>query len=312
MGVRLVRHQSTVSGGIIWGGIINGGGSGGGNGTYDHDKLYNRDLPNQHPIQAIEGLEDALDDIDVYIRKVEKEFNTSINNINIKIDDIPNIINNYMTNNSTTYIGAISARSIYQENHGFEIGDVVYYRHNKGYKKALAIDSYDINVVGIVIRVSDEDHFTYQYMGFVSTDMYDTNHGYTQGLPIYLSDTNAGKVTQTQPFISKTIGYPVENNGLIIAIERGIQYSDLEYQIGDFITSPSTFNIRSDGFIRVIENVAYKSTVALKLIKTVSATFKDSYMSVNASDGSLTFINTQELYTKNNVQSGAYLFIKAF
>lgn len=43
MGVRLVKY-----------GIING------TGTYNHDELLNRDLPDQHPISAITGLEDRL------------------------------------------------------------------------------------------------------------------------------------------------------------------------------------------------------------------------------------------------------------
>ena len=39
---------------------INTGGSGG---TKDHSKLTNRDLPNQHPIEAITGLREELDNI---------------------------------------------------------------------------------------------------------------------------------------------------------------------------------------------------------------------------------------------------------
>ena len=32
-------------------------------GTRDHNKLYNRDLPDQHPIEAITGLREALDNV---------------------------------------------------------------------------------------------------------------------------------------------------------------------------------------------------------------------------------------------------------
>lgn len=35
--------------------------------TKDHDKLRNRDLPDQHPISAITGLEQALQRADTYI-----------------------------------------------------------------------------------------------------------------------------------------------------------------------------------------------------------------------------------------------------
>lgn len=42
--------------------IADAGGSGGGDqGTIDHSKLINRDVPDQHPIQAITGLEDSLE-----------------------------------------------------------------------------------------------------------------------------------------------------------------------------------------------------------------------------------------------------------
>lgn len=51
MGVRLVRYNKN-------------GAAAGGNGTFDHSELLYRDLPDQHPIHAITGLQDALDNID--------------------------------------------------------------------------------------------------------------------------------------------------------------------------------------------------------------------------------------------------------
>ena len=51
MGVRLVRYNKN--------GAITGG-----NGTFDHSELLYRDLPDQHPIQAITGLQETLDNID--------------------------------------------------------------------------------------------------------------------------------------------------------------------------------------------------------------------------------------------------------
>lgn len=53
MGVRLVKY-----------GTING------TGTYNHDELLNRDLPDQHPISAITGLEDRLEQIYIDIKNV--------------------------------------------------------------------------------------------------------------------------------------------------------------------------------------------------------------------------------------------------
>ena len=40
-------------------------------GTYNHDSLYNRDIPEQHPISAITGLTEALQDLTD--NKVSKE-----------------------------------------------------------------------------------------------------------------------------------------------------------------------------------------------------------------------------------------------
>lgn len=51
MGVRLVRYNNGV--------ISNGDGSG----TYDHNELINRELANQHPIGAISGLQEILDEL---------------------------------------------------------------------------------------------------------------------------------------------------------------------------------------------------------------------------------------------------------
>lgn len=53
MGVRLVKY-----------GVING------TGTYNHDEMENRDLPDQHPISAITGLEDKIKQIDININNI--------------------------------------------------------------------------------------------------------------------------------------------------------------------------------------------------------------------------------------------------
>ena len=45
--------------------------AGGGNGTTDHEGLFNRDLENQHPIKAISGLQDELDTIPKAITEIE-------------------------------------------------------------------------------------------------------------------------------------------------------------------------------------------------------------------------------------------------
>lgn len=198
-----------------------------------------------------------------------------------------------------------------QNNHGFVVGDFIYYHPMQAYQKAKALDDYDANIVGMVTKVINASQFEYQWAGFFPTTLFSTANGYIQGMPIYISDIDAGKTTQEQPDISKTVGYPVENAGIVIAIERGIQYNQ-EASIGDFKISANTFNVRSDGFIRVVENVDYKQSLVQRLIDTMSSVFKTKYMVFDNENGVVKFKDIQQLYIDNDVNDGLNLFIKAF
>ena len=202
-------------------------------------------------------------------------------------------------------------KTVTQTNHGFIVGDFIFYKHDTAYQKALAIDSYDANIVGMVTKVIDENQFEYQWSGFFPTTLFSNSNGFIQGMPIYISDVDPGRAVQEQPDISKTVGYPVENAGIIIAVERGIQYGQ-EASIGDFKTSANTYNVRSDGFIRVVEDVDYKQSIVQKLIDTMSTEFKSNYMDIDEARGVMQFKNTSQLYEDNDVKNGLNLFIKAF
>lgn len=70
MGIRLVKY-----------GVNNG------TGTYYHDELSNRDLPDQHPISAITDLEDKLKQIDLDIQNInEIEKVTETNTLKLEYD----------------------------------------------------------------------------------------------------------------------------------------------------------------------------------------------------------------------------------
>lgn len=202
-------------------------------------------------------------------------------------------------------------KTVLKANHGFEIGDFIFYHPNDGYKKALAIDSYDSNIVGMVTKVIDDDTFEYMWSGFYATDIFTEDNDIVQGMPLYISDIEAGKTVQEQPDISKTVGYPVENLGIIISIERGIQYNQ-EASIGDFKTSANTYNVRSDGFIKVIDDVEYKQSLVQKLIDSLDDEFKTNYMVFDNVNNTVQFINTDSLILSNKVPEGLNLFIKAF
>lgn len=200
-------------------------------------------------------------------------------------------------------------RIVSKTNHGFIVGDFIYYHPSSGYLKAKAIDYYDINIVGMVTKVINANQFEYQWSGYFPTTLFSSSNGYTQGMPLYISDKTAGKVVQKQPDISKAVGYPVENNGLIISIERGIQYNQ-EAKVGDMKASANDFNVRSDGFIRVALNVDYKNSLIERLLNTLSDEFKEHYMVIG--DTTTQFINIDELYNAQRVPFGMNLFIKAF
>ena len=204
-----------------------------------------------------------------------------------------------------------NVKLVTQTNHEFSVGDFIYYRPNYGYKLAAAIDSYDSNIVGMVTKIIDDNTFEYMWSGFFKTDIFTENNGFVQGMPMYISDTEPGHVVQEQPDISKTVGYPVENIGLIISIERGIQYNQ-EASIGDFKTSANTYNVRSDGFIKVIENIDYKQTLIERLLDTLDDNFKSTYMIFNDFEKTVQFTNIEQLYVNNKVPDGLNLFIKAF
>ena len=202
-------------------------------------------------------------------------------------------------------------RAVTQSAHGFVIGDFIYYHPFNKYQKASAVDDYDANIVGMVTKVIDVNNFEYQWSGFYKTDLFNDDNGFTQGMPLYISDTEPGKTTQEQPDISKAVGYPVENMGLVISIERGIQYN-MEASIGDFKTSANTYNVRSDGFIRVVADVEYKQSLVERLLEALDEDFKNNYMIFNEANQTMSFINVELLYSINDVPTGLNLFMKAF
>jgi hypothetical protein len=216
---------------------------------------------------------------------------------------------------STNYFYVHKSHSfidITQTSHGFSLGDFIYYDNRTDkYQKALAIDDWDINIVGMVSYLYSADKFEYVCSGYVPITEFTTAHGYIQGMPLYISDTTPGKVTQEQPDISKAVGYPVGNQGVIISIERGMQYYTYG-NIGDFKISANTYNVRSDGYIKVMEGIEYKVSLVNNMLLLLDEDFKNKYIIMNDENNTISFKNTEELYINNNVSPGMNLFIKGF
>ena len=70
--------------------------------------------------------------------------------------------------------------------------------------------------------------------------------------------------------------------------------------------------MRSDGFIRVVEDIDYKQTLIERLLNALDDTFKSTYMVFNDTEQTVRFIDTEKLYIANKVPEGFNLFIKAF
>ena len=201
---------------------------------------------------------------------------------------------------------------ITQNDHGFSVGEFIYYDNRTNlYQKAIAKDDFDINIVGMVSYIYNENKFEYICNGYIETDLFTEQNRYVQGMPIYISDETAGAVTQVQPDISKTVGYPVANKGIIISIERGIQYGQ-EASIGDLKTSANDYNVRSDGFIKIAENIDYRLSLVQALTTKLDNEFKDNYLIIDNDSNTLNFTNVSELYRLQMVPNGLNLFIKAF
>lgn len=215
-------------------------------------------------------------------------------------------------NNSFYVHKSHSFVNVTQVDNGFSVGDFIYYDTRTFlYQKAIAIDSFDVNIVGMVSYIYDKDTFEFVCNGFVETNLFNEENQFVQGLPLYISEEEPGKVTQDQPNISKTVGYPINNIGIIISIERGINYHN-EAQYGDFKTSANDYNVRSDGFIKVAENIDYKLSLVQKFINKIDNNFKNDYLVIDNENGIMNFKNTSSLIKNQNVPNGMNLFIKAF
>lgn len=267
---------------------------------------------------AIEKRQDGLfvekflisEEIDNAIEKKEDGYFVKTNPMLISEKRLNGLVylgsNYYYIHKSHSFI------EVTQQSHDLIIGDFIYYDNRTNlYKKAIAIDSYDINIVGMVYY-TEENYFEYVCNGFIETDLFTTENGFVQGMPLYISDVEPGKVIQEQPDISKAVGYPIEDIGIIISIERGIQYT-AESRIGDIKKSANNYNIRSDGFIKIDSTVNYKLSVVNKLFDNISEEFIENYIVIDEENNEMRFKNTEILYKNNDVtEEGINLFIKAF
>ena len=113
---------------------------------------------------------------------------------------------------------------INQQNHHFQIGDILYYSiKNKIFAKAIAINDTESEVCGAVLDIIDNDNFVILSRGKISTDRYT----FDVGTPLYLSDAHPGKLVSITPQnVIKQIATQ-DVDGIILDIQRGYYISSI-------------------------------------------------------------------------------------
>ncbi len=99
-----------------------------------------------------------------------------------------------------SYIGAVPAQDtsviIEQKNHYFIVGDAVCYNIKYDeFHKAVALNTVDSEVAGIVSKIISPDKFELVAKGIVV----DTKYNYPEGTALWLSEVTPGYLTSIQP-----------------------------------------------------------------------------------------------------------------
>lgn len=99
-----------------------------------------------------------------------------------------------------TYLGTIlrenSSVEIEQENHFFMPGDVLAYSLNdKEFIRAIAVNTMQSEICGVVSKFIDKDHFILVVKGIVQAPQYK----YPDGSVLWLSEVVAGKLMSVKP-----------------------------------------------------------------------------------------------------------------
>ena len=115
---------------------------------------------------------------------------------------------------------------IEQQNHGFQVSDVLFYNIKlKKFDKALAINAIESEVCGIVSKVLGINTFQIITEGFLETDRYN----FPIDTPLYLSESTPGKLMSIAPInVVKQVATQT-TNGIMLDIRRGYKISEDEY-----------------------------------------------------------------------------------
>lgn len=189
---------------------------------FDH---WETDNGYQIPDNANQTVSFSMPNMDIVIYPVMKPYRINSNmykNIDNELLDGTSIYESFL--NNTRY-----ADDIIQNNHGFNVGDIVYLDSNDNkYKKAIADGTTKSLAVGIVRNVNSINSFGIQYGGIFK---YDVQWPNKESSIMYLSDTNAGQFKYYAD-IRNRVYVPIAiytHNGIIMCMHEGTVGAEYPY-----------------------------------------------------------------------------------
>ncbi len=118
-----------------------------------------------------------------------------------------------------TYYVDDTSLTIIQENHGFAVGDALCYNLiEQKYQLAIALNTKDSEVCGVVKHVFDNNTFNFVTKGKIENTKYE----YPEGSELWLSEAIDGHLTSIEPrIVFKKVGTQLANKAIKVEIERG-------------------------------------------------------------------------------------------
>ena len=197
----------------------------------------------------------------------------------------------------------------------FTINNIVYYKDNY-WQKAIS-DNSDIKLIGIVTGVTTNKikiAFSGQ-IDFIGTVLIDGVNSVVPGTMYYLSDTNAGNVTNSPGIINKKLFLAITTNSIFMIpeteYERFSEKKIYELFNGASVNLNEGFSYKLDGFIQDDPNLTtfngyiYNSTPTDGLIESSSDVVFDS----DSIGGLCFFMDGNNLKMKNNLGSSKKITI---
>lgn len=123
-----------------------------------------------------------------------------------------------------TYLGIMLRENttvqITQENHFFMIGDVLAYSPSeKAFIRAIAINTMDSEICGLVSEVIDNDNFIIVCKGQINAPQYQ----YPNGSTLWLSEVNPGKLMSIKPTKTfRQVGTQVSPGVINVDLQMGL------------------------------------------------------------------------------------------